>query len=115
MFSDESAVKITKRFFKGLSGVDNVYTQHKPLLHDVLEDLIKGRLKDNMYKYVNPHSNNGRYQDIIVFIVGGATYEESLTIHTMNKRYPGTHVILGGTTVHNSHSFLEEVRHNVTK
>lgn len=115
LFNDESAVKITKRFFKGLSGVDNVYTQHKPLLHDILEDLIKGRLKENLYKYVNAHSINGRYQDIIVFIVGGATYEESLTVHTINKRYPGTHVILGGTTIHNSHSFLEEVRRTVGK
>lgn len=115
LFSDETAVKITKRFFKGLSGVDNVYTQHKPVLHDILEDLIKGRLKENLYKYTNMHSNNGRYQDVIVFIVGGATYEESMTVHTMNKKYPGTHIILGGTAIHNSHSFLEEVRHTIGK
>ncbi|GJQ67954.1 hypothetical protein Trydic_g16711 [Trypoxylus dichotomus] len=115
LFSDESAVKITKRFFKGLSGVDNVYTQHKPLLHDILEDLMKSRLKENLYRYVNAPGSNGRYQDIIVFIIGGATYEESLAVHTINKKYPGTHVILGGTTIHNSHSFLEEVRHTVAK
>lgn len=109
LFNVESAVKITKRFFKGLSGVDNVYTQHKPLLHETLEDLMKGRLKENFYPYTNNYSSNGRPQNVIVFIIGGTTYEESLTVHTFNKNYPGTNIILGGTTVHNSKSFLEEV------
>ncbi|KAF5277477.1 hypothetical protein FQR65_LT03814 [Abscondita terminalis] len=75
------AVKITKRFFKGLSGVDNVYTQHKPVLHEILDDLFKGRIREDLYPRLNSMSNqlSGRPQDVIVFIVGGATYEESLT------------------------------------
>ncbi|CAG9819356.1 unnamed protein product [Phaedon cochleariae] len=105
----ESAVKITKRFIKGLSGVDNVYTQHKPLLHDILEDIVKGRLKDQLYPLVGNHTNSGRPQDIIIFIIGGATYEESLTVHTFNKSYPSFNILLGGTTIHNSTSFLDEV------
>ncbi|CAG9770562.1 unnamed protein product [Ceutorhynchus assimilis] len=109
LFNVEDAVKITKRFFKGLSGVDNVYTQHKPLLHDILEELIKGRLKDNLYPVVGNHSSGLRAQDIVVFIIGGATYEESLTVHSLNKTYPGFNIILGGTTIHNSTSFLKEV------
>ncbi|XP_050301374.1 vacuolar protein sorting-associated protein 45 [Anthonomus grandis grandis] len=109
LFNAEEAVKITKRFFKGLSGVDNVYTQHKPLLHDILEDLVKSKLKDMLYPVVGNRSSGFRAQDIIVFIVGGATYEESLTVHTFNKSYPNFNVLLGGTTIHNSNSFLEEI------
>ncbi|XP_057660683.1 vacuolar protein sorting-associated protein 45 [Diorhabda carinulata] len=109
LFNVENAVKITKRFIKGLSGVDNVYTQHKPLLHETLEDLIKGKLKEQMYPYLGSHGANGRPQDIIIFIIGGATYEESLTVHSINKNYPSFNVLLGGTTIHNSSSFLNEV------
>ncbi|KAJ8969177.1 hypothetical protein NQ314_001880 [Rhamnusium bicolor] len=109
LFNVENAVKITKRFIKGLSGVDNVYTQHKPLLHDTLENLVKGRLKDQLYPFIGNHFSNGRPQDIIIFIIGGATYEESLTVHSFNKNYPSFNILLGGTTIHNSASFLEEV------
>lgn len=106
----ENALQSTKRFFKGLSGVDNVYTQHKPLLHETLEDLLKGRTKDHLYPYIGNHSIiNGRPQDIIVFIVGGATYEESLVVHSFNKANPSINIILGGTNIHNSTSFLNEV------
>ncbi|CAH1112646.1 unnamed protein product [Psylliodes chrysocephalus] len=108
LFNVENAVKITKRFIKGLSGVDNVYTQHKPLLHETLEDLVKGRLRDHLYPYLGGHGS-GRQQDIIVFIVGGATYEESLTVHSINRNNPNFNILLGGTTVHNSASFLQEV------
>ncbi|KAF2884618.1 hypothetical protein ILUMI_21554 [Ignelater luminosus] len=109
LFSVGDAVKITKRFFKGLSGVENVYTQHKPVLYETLEELLKGRLKEELYPYLSNHQINGRPQDVIVFMVGGTTYEESLVVHTFNKNYPGTHIVLGGTTVHNSSSFLEEI------
>lgn len=109
LFNVENAVKITKRFFKGLSGVENVYTQHKPLLHEILEELLKGRLKENLYPFNSNYQPNNRPQEIIVFIIGGITYEESLTVHSFNKTYPGTKIILGGTTIHNSKSFLEEV------
>lgn len=109
LFNVEDAVKITKRFIKGLSGVDNVYTQHKPLIHDTIEDIVKGRLKDHLYPFVGNHFSNGRPQDVIIFMVGGATYEESLTVHTFNKNYPSFSFLLGGTTIHNSASFLDEV------
>lgn len=48
-------------------------------------------------------------QDVIVFVVGGATYEEAKMVAQVNASSPGVRVVLGGTTVHNSASFLEEV------
>ena len=38
-----------------------------------------------------------------MFIIGGATYEEALAIHMLNRSAPGgVRVVLGGTTVHNT-------------
>lgn len=113
LFNVEEAVKITKRFFKGLSGVDNVYTQHKPLLQEILEEIVKGRLKENLYPCMGLNNINTRCQDIIVFIIGGTTYEESLAVHSFNRNNPGFNVLLGGTSIHNSESFLEEVKSSV--
>lgn len=46
-------------------------------------------------------------QEVIVFIIGGATYEEALSVHSLNVA--GYNCILGGTTIHNSDSFIREV------
>ena len=40
--------------------------------------------------------------DIIVFIVGGATFEEALKVKEFNAQYPQYKVILGGSCIHNS-------------
>lgn len=36
---------------QGLKGVDNVYTQHKPLLLETLEDVMRGRLREGAFPY----------------------------------------------------------------
>uniref|UniRef100_A0A4W4G018 Vacuolar protein sorting-associated protein 45 n=2 Tax=Electrophorus electricus TaxID=8005 RepID=A0A4W4G018_ELEEL len=113
LITPTDAVAITKQFFKGLKGVENVYTQHQPLLHDTLDQLIKGRLKDSQFPYLGPNSLRDRPQDIIVFIIGGATYEEALTVYNLNRTMPGVRIVLGGTTIHNTKSFLEEVTSSV--
>ncbi|XP_078689211.1 vacuolar protein sorting-associated protein 45-like isoform X1 [Branchiostoma floridae x Branchiostoma belcheri] len=102
-------ISFTKKLLKGLKGVENVYTQHTSLLQDVLDQLIKGKLKDGSYPYLGTSTLRDRPQDIIVFTIGGVTYEESLAIHNMNRTTPGVRIVLGGTTVHNTKSFLEEV------
>lgn len=43
-----------------------------------------------------------RPQDIIVFVIGGATYEEALTVYNLNRTNPGVRIVLGGTTIHNT-------------
>ncbi|XP_024907986.1 vacuolar protein sorting-associated protein 45 isoform X3 [Pteropus alecto] len=109
LFSPKDAVAITKQFLKGLKGIENVYTQHQPFLHETLDHLIKGKLKENLYPYLGPSTLRDRPQDIIVFVIGGATYEEALTVYNLNRATPGVRTVLGGTTVHNTESFLEEV------
>uniref|UniRef100_A0A672JUD0 Vacuolar protein sorting-associated protein 45 n=1 Tax=Sinocyclocheilus grahami TaxID=75366 RepID=A0A672JUD0_SINGR len=102
LIAPTDAVAITKQFFKGLKGVENVYTQHQPLIHDTLDQLIKGRLKDSQFPYLGPSSLRDRPQDIIVFIIGGATYEEALTVYNLNRTMPGVRIVLGGTVIHNT-------------
>ncbi|KAM7373737.1 hypothetical protein PAMP_008567 [Pampus punctatissimus] len=90
-------------------GVENVYTQHQPLLHDTLDQLIKGRLKDSQFPYLGASSLRDRPQDIIVFVIGGTMYEEALTVYNLNRSTPGVRIVLGGSNIHNTKSFLEEV------
>uniref|UniRef100_A0A6I8NEC7 Vacuolar protein sorting 45 homolog n=1 Tax=Ornithorhynchus anatinus TaxID=9258 RepID=A0A6I8NEC7_ORNAN len=101
-FGPKDAVSVTKQFLKGLKGVENVYTQHQPLLHETLDNLIKGKLKENQYPYLGPSALRDRPQDIIVFIIGGTTYEEALAVYNLNRTTPGVRIVLGGTTVHNT-------------
>ncbi|XP_066233469.1 vacuolar protein sorting-associated protein 45 isoform X3 [Saccopteryx leptura] len=104
LFSPKDAVAITKQFLKGLKGIENVYTQHQPFLHETLDHLIKGKLKENLYPYLGPSTLRDRPQDIIVFVIGGATYEEALTVYNLNRTTTGVRLVLGGTTVHNTKS-----------
>lgn len=101
--------------FKGLKGVENVYTQHSPLLESTLQDLVKGRLKEQQFPFVEGGgSTRDKPQDIVVFIVGGATYEEAKMIAGINASTPGVRVVLGGTSIHNSTTLLEELEDAVS-
>lgn len=97
--------------FKGLKGVENVYTQHSPLLETTLQSLIKGKLREQQYPFIEGGSTTkDKPQDIIVFMVGGVTYEEAKMVAGINAGgAPGLRIVLGGTTVHNATTFLEEV------
>lgn len=99
------------RIQRGLKGVENVYTQHSPVLLSTLESLIRGRLPLDTYPYLD---NQGlipkeKPQDMIVFIIGGATFEEAKVVAQINASTPGVRVVLGGTEVLNSESFLRQV------
>lgn len=96
--------------FKTLKGVENVYTQHSTLLENTLQNLVKGRLREQQYPFVEGGgTTRDKPQDIIVFMVGGATYEEAKMVAGINATMPGIRVALGGTSIHNANTFLEEV------
>ncbi|KAI1826165.1 GIDA-domain-containing protein [Xylaria intraflava] len=98
------------RAIKGLKGVENVYTQHSPHLEATLQNMIKGKLRDQQYPFVEgAGTTRDKPQDIIVFIIGGATYEEAKTVAGINASSPGIRLVLGGTSIHNGTTFLEEV------
>jgi vacuolar protein sorting-associated protein 45 len=107
--------QFTNTFKSNVSGVQNVYTQHQPLLQNVLNALLSGKLKDSVYPSVSSSMNastastNGRPSEIIIFMVGGATYEEAMKVAEFNVANPSLKVILGGSCIHNSTSFLKEI------
>ena len=115
LFESSSIFSGARDRFKGLKGVENVYTQHSPRLEATLQDLIKARLKEQQYPFVEGGgTTRDKPQDIIVFIIGGATYEEAKMVAQVNASSPGVRVVLGATNIHNSTTFLEEVEDAVS-
>lgn len=107
LFEAESIFSRARTGFKGLKGVENVYTQHTPRLEQTLNNLIKGRLKELTHPFVEGGGTKDKPQDIIIFMVGGTTYEEAKLIAQVNASTPGVRVVLGGTSVLNSKTFLD--------
>ncbi|CAM0134859.1 unnamed protein product [Umbelopsis sp. WA50703] len=111
LFSNQSFLSRGRSAFKGLKGVENVYTQHTPHMGETIDLLLKGRLKDTTHPFVEstavaPPGSVNRAQDIIVFFIGGTTYEEARYVAQLNASTPGARIVLGGTSVHNTQSFL---------
>ena len=119
--------KMTKSILTSVQGVANVYSQHVPLLMDIIQSTVRGKLKESNFPYVrgtgqvafanktnsssNVNSNNSRPMEIIIFMVGGVTYEEATKVNEFNENNPtGVKVVLAGSTIHNSTSFLEELK-----
>jgi len=114
VFGNKSRLSVFKKQLRrGLKGVENVYTQHSPFLVQTLEALTKGTLPETSHPYLGPelpptHKRRAP-TEILVFMVGGVTYEEARAVGEMNAANPGVKIVLGGTTVHSSESFLTEV------
>ena len=110
LFESASIFSGARDRLKGLKGVENVYTQHSPRLEVTLQNLIKGKLKEQQYPFVEgAGTTRDKPQDIVIFMIGGSTYEEAKMVAQVNASVPGVRVVLGGTSVHNSTTFLEEV------
>lgn len=100
-----------KQLVSSINGIENVYTQHTPLLSNILDSISKGKLKDSNFPLasMSTTTNSSRPTDVIVFIIGGATFEEALKVAEFNTANPQMKVVLGGSCVQNSVSFLKEV------
>nr|XP_023917106.1 vacuolar protein sorting-associated protein 45 homolog [Quercus suber] len=110
LFGNRDLLNIARNMARGLKGVENVYTQHQPLLFQTMESISKGRLRDVDYPYVGNHFQQGRPQEVVIFIVGGTTYEESRFVALQNASNSGIRFILGGSVVLNSKStFLKDL------
>ncbi len=98
---------------KGLNfrGIENVYTQHTSLLKQTLDSLIKGKLRESDFPFAAPSSGASpkeRPGAVVCFVIGGCTYEEARDVADLKKR-EGIDIILGGSCIHNSKSFLADV------
>lgn len=113
LYGDRGLKKFMRAMTQGVQGVPNVYAQHVPPLVRVLESVLKGQLLDGDFGIVNGNATPGvkKVRDVLVFVCGGVTYEEATKVAELNARVAGAgqRVVLGGTYVHNSTSFLDEV------
>ena len=105
---------LAARMAKGLKslaidGVENVYSQHVPLLMRTLDAIRQGKLSEKDYPVISGGSAAGRPQ-VVVYIVGGVTFEEAVKVAELNASSAGMQVVLGGSFVHNTESFLEDLR-----
>jgi len=115
IFSNRSFLaKATNSMRRGIGTVENVYTQHEPLLMTTLDSLLRGRLRtDDMpatgERQVDDISQSSSFlsvsgqgstsaisyvvppQEIVVVMAGGATYAESRGVASING---GKHVPL---------------------
>ena len=77
--------------------VKNVLLQHKSwLCGTILDQYVKGKLDTNQYPYFEggkaqneqlyEERNYGTYQTLIVFFIGGATYEEAKEVALFSKQ-----------------------------
>lgn len=106
LFDDDGSLFSKARSgIKGLKGVENVYTQHRPHLEQTLLDLTKSRLSTSLFPFIGVESRD-RPQEIIVCVVGGVTYEEAKIVREINTSVPGVRVVLGGTSIVNSRQFV---------
>nr|CAB3449868.1 unnamed protein product [Digitaria exilis] len=117
LYGNRDLLNIARNMARGLKGVENVYTQHQPLIVQTMEGIVKGRLRDVDYPLVGNHFQQGRPQDVVIFIVGGTTYEEARSVALYNAANPGVRFFLGGSVVLNSKRFLEDLgeAHRISK
>ncbi|KAL8231884.1 hypothetical protein R6Q57_001662 [Mikania cordata] len=109
LYGNRDILNIARNMARGLKGVENVYTQHQPLLFQTMEGITKGRLRDVDYPFVGNHFQQGRPQEVVIFIVGGTTYEESRSVALQNSLNSGIRFILGGSSLLNSKRFLKDL------
>lgn len=123
-----------RNLVKGLQGVDNVYTQHSPLLTNTLGALRDGSLSTQLYPFMGSTDEQMAWaaayktrppSEAVVFMVGGSTYEEAKAVAEWNAKQSGSgsggpqapaglggapaapmRVLLGGSSVVNSDVFL---------
>jgi hypothetical protein len=118
LFSTDSLLAMGRSALKGLKGIENVYMQHTPHLTQTLENLFKGKLREASYPFIEGAGVNAglqRPQDVIVFVIGGTTFEEARAVALLNEAASnntgvptttstpaGLRLLLGGTCIHNS-------------
>ncbi|KAK6202849.1 vacuolar protein sorting associated protein [Scheffersomyces amazonensis] len=104
---------------------DNVYLQYVPKLNDILIDLINPNQDNNHNNgagitlstlvpdiVANQYGRNVQHepvQDIIIYIKGGVTYEEARLIHELSISNKKINLIIGGDSILNSSSWLNNL------
>lgn len=117
-------------FSKGFRRANNnlaAYMRYETVMEHVLEQLARGKLGKDTFEYASMEMPAGKISNVIVFYIGGATYDEAHKVHLINtgkhpicsisgdgtsskgSATPPFNIIIGGTTMHNTKTFIKEV------
>ena len=109
LYDDNSVLAKGKKLFSNMfTEVQNVLLQHKPLLTTILDSVVKGKLPPDQYPSTVAFDFRDKFSNVVVFVVGGTTYEEAKEVATIYNVQEDK-VILGGSYIHNSKSFIAEI------
>jgi vacuolar protein sorting-associated protein 45 len=112
LFGNRSFLGRASKVVGSLKGVENVYTQHSPLLASTIQAAAKGALKSDDYPFVGPSPTGaaaGKPTELIIFIVGGVCYEETKVCEQFNASRSGVSVVVGGSTTLTARSFIDDL------
>lgn len=72
--------KTKKMMGQAFNNVPNVYSRHTPYFITLIEDIMKGKVKDDIYPSALDgkiaYSGADSVNCIILFVIGGATFSE---------------------------------------
>ena len=102
------------QFLNSVFGEDikNVFMQHKSKLAEIITDFSKGQLDKLAYPCFQGREHSGMVtqQNLLIFIVGGVTYQEAREADQFKvEQGPELNILLGGTSILTSASFLEDI------
>eukprot|EP00658_Telonema_sp_P-2_P004755 TRINITY_DN1176_c0_g1_i1.p1 TRINITY_DN1176_c0_g1~~TRINITY_DN1176_c0_g1_i1.p1 ORF type:complete len:594 (+),score=181.47 TRINITY_DN1176_c0_g1_i1:230-2011(+) len=117
LFVRRSTKDKLKSMFKRLKDTPedvSAFLRHKPLLTELLDKTFNGALSDEHFP-VKCGEHVIHPKEVVVFIVGGATYAEAAAVAQYNQKLEaepkssGCKVVLGSSCLHDSKSFLRMV------
>ena len=98
--------KITSAF----KDIPNIFTQHTSLLSNLVKKM--NEKKCNEIETLNGNSKQDKFSKMLIFNLGGATYEEARDMNTFSRQTK-IDVVYGGTNMINSRDFITLLEENV--
>jgi len=86
----------------------NVFEQYVPLVVTLVENVMKARLSEAEYPFIDAAPLREVPKSVIVYIIGGATLAEVKHFRDLNLKYPECHFVIGGSSQINSKLFFED-------
>lgn len=107
LFGDKSRISQIIKSVKSFKQVnEDQYDLFKPLVSSIIKKISEMTLKEDYYPYVQKNSMcSVKPAKVIVFVVGGVTYEEARICHLLSTK--DFEVIVGGTDVINAKQYIE--------
>jgi hypothetical protein len=103
----KKAAKIFELFSTDFKSAESVFTSHKPYLDETIRAINARSLNVTEFPYAEGDAKKAyHHRWIMVFIVGGATFEEAKLVHDLNAANLGQRILLGGSSMINSQQYV---------